>query len=713
MLLLRVLEKRLPFWYKLRCLFPAGGTEMRTALKSCVIIACLTVAAAAAAQEAPDFKVRSDRPRIMLTPERVKALKDKLTGDEIPGKDAGAKALRYALTGDEAAAKEAVDALLKFDVPDDVLANKVASDDYRWAAAIPAMYDWCNDKLTDDEKARFLARYGHIVEAMNAKSWGGYSMPGSNYYAGYMRNSAIFGLAAFGETPLAQTALVDALVKRWHDSTLPYYETGAKGGVIGEGSQYDRYNAGYVMWLAEAVRTATGRDIMKETNWFREFAYQTIYSTAPTLTYANGVDDPYFQRFPFGDCEMWQGHPNVDEYIGDAMRMIALEYAGEKVGGHAQAYLDEVEPPAGLLGWIIEDGRTVEPGDLSELPLDYYAPGTGFAYSRSDWEEGGTQLMLQLGVPTKGSHLHLDAGSFQMLRAGRWMTRESTGYGTRFNGCTSNDSLAHNMIVFKGPGDAKARGQANAYADGDPEIIAVETGRDFFHAAVDLSRAYRASSSSHKDRDDNPYCARLIREFIYVKPDLLIIFDRAMATTPDAEITSVIHFPVKPKFTKSDEFGDLFTAENGGSQFVAHTVYPKDVEYKTVDEGQVEGKKAGPGFYQWRVEATQKGRTEAYFLTVVAAQMRFDLEPQCVLVEEDGVIGATIKQPGRKTEVRFAKAVGDSLGKLVIDAAGAYGHSESDLPKKIQAISAGPGGPAWGEPLEKPWPIDPSTLKKR
>ena len=654
-----------------------------------------------AAENPAGATVRADRPRVMLTPERIEALKEKVKTQAVPGREPGANALKYVLTGDEEALAAAVDYMRRFDVGEDVLKNGTASDDYRWAYWVPVIYDWCNGKLTDEEKKAFVERYGRIAEAMNGKSWGGPQMPGNNYYAGYMRNSAVFALAAWGETPLAESLLRNALATRWESSSLPYYDDGAKGGVIGEGSQYDRYNIQYVVFLAEALRAATGRDIMKETNWFREWTYQTIYSTTPTLTYAMGVEDPYFQRFAYGDCEMWEGHPGVDEYIGDSMRATALLYADEKVGGHAQAYLDAVEPAEGLLGYVVEDGREVEPGDLSELPLDYYAPGAAYAFARSKWSEDATAVMLQLGVPEECDHNHLDAGSFQMVRADRWMTKESTGYATQFNGCTSRDARAHNTILVNG------RGQANAYPDGQPEILAIQTSRDFFHAAVDLTKAYRASKSSHPDRDDNPVVVKCIREFIYIRPDVLIIFDRLETSDPEAEKTFVLHFPTKPKYEKDDPFGVTYTSENGGSQFVSHTVYPENVEYKLIDESDVEGKKAAPGFYQWRLETNQKGTKESYFLTVVAGLMRFDLPPNCELVEKDDGIGAIIKQPGRKCEVYLKKALGESLGRLVIDAAGAYGHSESDLPQKVQTIGVDANGVHWGEGLERAWPVEP------
>jgi len=683
----------------------------RSAVVGVVILAGLITAAWAAEGFLETLKVREGHTKIWLTPERIDALKKKMKAEPIPGNDVGSQALGYVLKGDEKAAADAVKNALDFNLSEDVLTKAVASDQYRWQAFVPIIYDWCYDKMTPDERTKFLERYGHIVEAMNAKSWGGPAMPGSNYYAGYMRNAGIFGLAAFGDTPLAKTALENAFVTRWKNSSLPFCLDGAKGGVVGEGSQYDRYNIGYVLWLAEAARTASNYDMMKDTNFFREWAYYTIYSTTPNAAKAKGETETYWQRFPFGDCEFWGGYPAIDDITGDAMRDISLAYAGEKCGQHAAWYVEQTDPEKGLFGWVVEDGRKVNSAEFKSLPLDYYAPGAGYAFTRSGWEEAATSMMLQLGVPAldKGSHRHQDAGTFQIVRGGSWMTKESTGYSTQFNGTTSNGPLAHNSIVFDG------RGQVGAYPDGAPQVLAIESKPTFFHAVVDLSKAYRASASPNKDRDDTPGAVKCIREFLYVRPDLIIIFDRVESTTPDVKKTFVMHFTDEPKETVEDRplvvtktpedvakttKVKYYILETGGSQVVYECVYPKDVKYSLIDEGDVPGKKASEGFYQWRLEATQSGAKEQYFLTIVAAQEKFDMPPHFDTVEKEDTIGAIISQPGRKTEIHFNKNPKEFFGKLIIDAAGAYGHSESNLPVGIETVTVSGDGVGWSKPLE-------------
>lgn len=655
------------------------------------VIIALFASAFAGEAGVEGMRIRADRPRIWLTPERVEALKAKYEKDPanraISGNSPGASALRWVLTGSKDDARTAIDYIMKFDLSDEVLFKDVASDRYRWEAMIPVIYDWCHDEMTAKQRSEFLARYGRIVTLMNKKYWGGPQIPGNNYYAGYTRNSGIFGLAAFKETPYAAEALRDAFVTRWENASLPYYENGARGGLTGEGTQYGRYSVGYMTWLAEAARTAAGRNLWRETNWFREFAYQTIYSTTPAPTHVKGSDAVYYQRFPFGDDQFTNGHPAVREVIGDSMRAVAREYAGEKLAAHAARYIEMVKPPTGLFGWVIEDGLTkVEPKDFSDLPLDYYLPGPGYAYLRSGWGTDATAIMLQLGIAKKSDHHHLDLGSFQIVRGGWWLSKESTGYLGEEIGLHPRRADMHNTLLFDG------RGQAGGHLDGPPKIRAIESNEKFFHAVTGMTAAYRAQESPKLQRDDNPSAGLCVREFLFIRPDLLIIFDRMKSTAPDVKKTFVLHLPAPPKAGD----GQTFTMVNGQGRLVAQFVYPRALGFNIVDEGDFKGKKSNPAYYQYRLEANQSGQRPGWYLTVLAAQERFDMAPRCELVEKEGTIGVNIDQPGRRVEVAFNKAMSDHFGHLKIESAGAEGFLEEDLLEIVQPIEVTADGPKWG-----------------
>lgn len=666
----------------------------RFSLLLAAAIAACSLTFAVAAEDLDTLEVRADRPRIWLTPERVEALKAKFASDPFPvdEDDPGARALRYVLTGSVDDARYAIEHIMEFDVSEEAMAEAVASDEYRWQAIVPVIYDWCYDEMTPQERETFRERYGRIALAMNRKHWGGPSMPGSNYYAGYMRNAGIFGLGAFGEAPLARIALENALLTRWEKSSLPYYQSGARGGMVGEGSQYGRYSIGYTTWLAEAVKTATNRNLYRETNWFREFIYQTIYSTTPAPVYAPGVDDTYYQRFPMGDDQFTQGYPRVGEVIGDAMRAVSLEFADERVGAHAAAYLEKVEPPRGLLGWVVEDAREVEPMLIERLPYDYFAPGAGVAYVRSGWASDATAIMLQLTTPTKTSHQHQDLGSFQIVRGGTWLSKESTGYHHEFKGTHASGAKAHNVLLVDG------RGRAPGHADGPPKLRALQSEEKFFHAVVGMTAAYRAQESPRLERDDNPNAGMVVREFVFIRPDILIIFDRVKSTTPDAEKTFVLHFPEKPEEGEAN----TFTFTGSGGRLMAQFAYPSELSFDVVDEGDIEGEKREPGRYQWRVEANQSGSRESYFLTVLVAQERFDMDAKIEMSETDATVGIEIKQPGRRCQLHFNKVLSDNFGHMVIESAGATGYIETDLLEWVQPITVDADGPRWGK-FEVPW----------
>jgi hypothetical protein len=71
-------------------------------------------------------------------------------------------------------------------------------------------------------------------------------MPANNYFWGYLRNSLLWSIAAQGESTNAAAFRDDALVTRWQNAAVPYFEHGSGlGGVAQEGAQYGRYLLSY------------------------------------------------------------------------------------------------------------------------------------------------------------------------------------------------------------------------------------------------------------------------------------------------------------------------------------------------------------------------------------------------------------------------------------------------------------------------------------
>lgn len=647
--------------------------------------------------------VRKEHPRIWLTPERLEALRAEWKAKPWEVKGPLDNALAYQVTGEKNYAEAAVQAMLAFRVSDHQLRESVSSDTYRWADWVPVVYDWCYEAMSEAQRKEFADRYAEYVDVFfYKKSWGGLKMPGNNYYNGYMRNGCLFAIAAYGDHPRAPEFYEHAVVTRWKKTTLPYHAGEVRGGVIGEGSQYDRYNFGYLPWMTEAVRTATGENLLLDDVFYQAWPYYVIYHTTPAPTHIKG-GGAYWQRFPFGDCEMWGGYPTMESYLGDTMLACAVAFDGTKLAGYIRQWLETVKPGHTILGKVMRAGLRLkgEPQPLSRLPLDYFAAGSAsHFYLRSDWTPQATVVLLQLRE-VRG-HGHKDAGSFQLCRADRWLSKESTGYCTTFNRANCGGTTAHNGITFND------RGSANAYLLGPPVVKAVESRAEYAAATTDLSPSYRAPTSNHEERDDNPAAKTCIRQFVYLRPNVLVIFDRLEGTGPAAadakdwrgkwrgtdpavKLAFLLHSPEKPEIKAEER---LVAAVNGSQKLSCRTLWPKEPAYEAIDEGAFEGKHESASWYQWRTEVSQKVAGLAFFLNVLVMDAVDAEIPKCELVQADGRLGAKIASGAKTFEISFAASVTDLSGHIKITEGGKV-LADRDFYDKLQEIKVDTDGVHW------------------
>src|SRR5262249_23153491 len=154
----------------------------------------------------------------------------------------------------------------------------------------------------------------------------------NNYYWGYWRNELNWGIATYGENPDAPNVLAFALTTRWLHGVIPFFAGPGDSGVPGEGSQYGRYALQYpVIPLTSAG--LLGRDLLDETNWYRQAALYLIYSTSPDGSLV----------FPFDDDEKSYGAPPAqDGDYADFMSMIVDHDRSSPIGQYAQRWMNFV-----------------------------------------------------------------------------------------------------------------------------------------------------------------------------------------------------------------------------------------------------------------------------------------------------------------------------------------------------------------------------------
>ncbi len=644
------------------------------------------------------LRIPTAHPRLWWTPERLARGRTWARGRSLYREDEESgygRALQYVLTGDETAGRAAVKWLMDFTVDTD----GVASDHARWFGEDAILtFDWCHDLMSPAERQRIIARWNGYLGTLNEKSWGGVGMESNNYYWGYLRNGLEWGIATYAENPLAPQFLDHAINARFRRSFIPFASGPGRGGVLPEGTQYGPYIPEYAT-TAFTAAADLGVNLWNETPFFDEVAYYILYATTPAPTTLR--DHTRFELFPFNDDEKFVNGGGAEE---PALAMFMLNVAergrSSVVGQSARAWLDLIKPQLPPQAEAAAADPVVA-RDLSRLPLDYYAPGMQFLYARDVWGPGATVLHLQMGAATGVGHEHLDWGNFQLWRGGRWLTRETTGYGEAIANWAGgprrpgeeatlacDNAIAHNVLLFDGLGvrDAGAR-------KGKPRVTRLESRPDFTYAAVDLGDSYRCTGDCKPERDDNPFAGRVSREFLFVRAlDALMVFDRVESSSerkPAAAVvkTFVLHTETAPSFE-----GNGWLARNGDQALRVWTLLPTPAAAhppRVVVEGSAIG--------QYRVEEDTKGAPQSYFLHVLQGRGARDPDLEVSFQQDDATVTATLVHPSRGTaRLVLPKGPGPGPGKFGFARSGAP--TLAPLTEGVETIRITAAGPVWGPP---------------
>ncbi|MBL8298443.1 MAG: hypothetical protein JNN30_08860 [Rhodanobacteraceae bacterium] len=647
-----------------------------------------------------------------------------------PSAQARNRALRYLMTGNTADCAQAIDWLMRFNYEnadedgdgqaDPGSCNLSSEGRYcdraRWSGEDAILvYDWCHAELTSAQKNTLIARWNRYTTALNVGPYGWQDRPVNNYYWGYLRNSLLWGIAAFGESPLAQQYIDHALETRFAQYFVPWSQGYGRGGVPGEGTQYGPYPLGYSVI---ALRTAAdfGYDGRAQTAFFDAATYYLAYATSPAPTLSPNPANPRYEMFPFGDDEDFRNGGSAQQRdYANLLGATVLQAPASARAKHARAWLARTgEQP----DWWIRAALAAAPGasDASDLPLDYYAAGYAFVYGRSDRSATASSLLLELGAlgaDERGGLEHdgLEAGTFQFWHKGLWASRATAGYrGSDFvaglagsGRADVHDAIAHNAVLFEG------KGQVSSFA-GQPVVKRLQSADDYLYAAVDLRPGYRSAPVSPSQcwlaEDDWPYSDAVVREFVYLRSwNALVVLDRLRASSDSllpvysdpcggsgfsgphkaaaaVRKTAVVHFSKSPAIN-----GNRVGAVNGTQAFDAHLLLPASSSPRIVDERNC----SGCGLGQFRLEVDDSGSADTYFLQVLHARDA-----------SAAPLTATLSSSGGDWIVQLVRADGARATLTLHQGIAALGGSVrfgtepvQPLYTNVQGMQILPSGPVW------------------
>lgn len=632
--------------------------------------------------------------------------------------------------------RQAAERALSYSIPEDELTG--TCDACRWYPWPYLVFDWCYASFSALERQTLIERFNTELKAVHDYSLlpdvlGGEDEPANNYFWGYLRNELNWGIATLGENAQAESFIQGALEQRWDAWAAPFFEDGDGAGGVGiEGSEYGVYMQENAILPLDAARYV-GRQVFQESHYFREALLYWIYTTTPARTGCPNSGAFYYQFFPFADDEgqydPCMGFPSAqhDPAIGSVMTFLAGELSAEKVGEWGRAWLGQVQPVTDPYVLATADGGVARP--ISELPLDYYAPGPGFFFTRNRWAEDAAVLLFQLKrTQGNGGHDHNDFGSFQIWQKGVWVAKESTLYAAWMDWGSAFSSWAHNTLTLSQDGAWEGRpyGAVEGYPAGDPQVTRLESAEGYAYAAVDLTPAYlwgdgwwytEEQNGVECFREVNPYVVSAVREFLYLRGlNALIVLDRVESkdSTEDEptqevfgdtyfwraeEVNRIFNLHLNAPEPTLDEAAHIALIKAGKNQQLRLlTLLPEQVSYAVRDEqanlAGAEGYSEAQEWRQWRLEVRGQGERAMHMLNVLQLMEEGGrpLEAQLVSNTESSVrVRLTLGE--QQAEVTFDKGM-TSTGGTVATGTGSLGAARA-LRADVQTLQVDGDGVHW------------------
>lgn len=455
-------------------------------------------------------------------------------------------ALHYVCSGNTASGRMSIDRVLNTIIPPGQVDtnNSAASSDWaRWMGeVVNATYDWCYPLWTASERQVIIDRWNQYYFNLTKLPWGNIGYEANNYFWGYLRNELEWGIVTYHENPMAQY-FIDYALKRYA-SFKNYAATTGRGGVVAEGTSYGPVNTWYHL-LPFLASKNMGRDLFAETPFWREAVMAWMHGTTPGLTTRKGDNTPRYEYALFNDvpypdtASQFTSRP----YSGDMMAVMASLYPNEPVGQYAKAWLDKTKPM--LSKWVsyTVDYKGVIAKPLTDLPLDYHAVGTKHLFGRS----ANGWMFFQMGKYAKVGHWHQDAGSAQLWRDGKWITRITAGSYKKLVGYGGREiqnpsAEAHNLALIGGIGPQK-----NGVEKGDTSVLSVTSTATESRALVDFTDVYLSDG-----RQPSPPITRYTREIVFNRADNSLTVTDTITATAATKLTQCWHSETAtPPFTLS------------------------------------------------------------------------------------------------------------------------------------------------------------------
>jgi len=495
----------------------------------------------------------------------------------------------------------------------------------RWSGeALPLTVDWIYWLLTPAEKAEIrkvflrwaeqqlratatgmdhpepvgLLQDARLIQDVRQRRYGA-----NNYFAAHLRNLTLMSLAldasddpAEPRAARAYPRLRDYLsnaVGAWlyvSDATL---RQDAEGGISPEGYQYAGRSLAFLLQTYLALETAGeaeagrfGPQTVRALNPFwQQLVPAYLASLSPGRVKSPRTGRSVYQPAWFGDAEAFELFDYIDVFaplalsaerhqergLLEAIRWLQLHTpAGGTDSLMRRARGDGTSFRQAIFYFLLYPPDAPPPRDpRAGLPTWHVAPGTGQLLARTSWAEDASLMHFQCGWAMI-DHQHGDAGSFSWWRRGEWLTKERVGYGPYFERSEQHNTLA---IANERPQHAEDERRGGFWQSGSQWVLTQTAGPRFGPWIV--TDEYAAAYCDATPTYDSAYegsnaVTRATRQFLWLRPDVVLLHDRASTEAQPGFIRFWLHTASPPTLSP-----DRATALNAsGQRLEIYTLLP-------------------------------------------------------------------------------------------------------------------------------------------
>jgi hypothetical protein len=398
---------------------------------------------------------------------------------------------------------------------------------------------------------------------------------GNNYYTAHMRNIGLMAMS-FDAADDADNMLRNYLSNAtgaWLYVVDNLMRNDARGGLFPEGFEYSPQTVGYIAQFLLALHTSGNDDpskfgpqvVLTNNPFWNDHITAYLHSISPVpVTYPDiSYLGPLYQPAWYGACSHYYADDPIEaigplgiyDYLtGNTNRLAATRWIETNVGPGGAAGLNDRARDGNFFRhdifyfMLFDPSAAVAPDPRPALPSTVAVSGIGHISGRTSWDGTARWFNYALGWNSI-DHQAADANKFEFYRKGEWLTKSRLGYDLDYLASDNHNTLSlQNDAPQRQPDDYRymlgQRGSQWLYVNsGDPTLVAISFGTDYIYATGDATSLYNSAYESVTD------ISHASRSIFWLKPDHIVIYDRAESKTANRFKRFWIHSPTQPSIS--------------------------------------------------------------------------------------------------------------------------------------------------------------------